>query len=135
MISLGFLLEFTDPQRGSLEKNCGRIWGLSEECRETPGAWRVRFPGGRTGAMRSFSQVIDDLELKDLPLHGGDFTWARGPRNQRMARLDRFLISDEWKNYFGTVNHKILPKPLSDHFPILLTSGGSIVRGPLPFLF
>ena len=26
--------------------------------------------------MRSFSQVIDDLELKDLPLHGGDFTWA-----------------------------------------------------------
>ena len=52
-----------------------------------------------------------------------------------MTRLDRFLISDEWENYFGTVNQKILPKPLSDHFPILLTGGGSIVRGPLLFRF
>ena len=39
MTSLGFLLEFTDPQKGSLGKNCGRIWGLLEECGETPGAW------------------------------------------------------------------------------------------------
>ena len=28
-----------------------------------------------------------------------------------------------------------MPKPLSDHFPILLTGGGSIVRGPLLFRF
>ena len=52
-----------------------------------------------------------------------------------MARFDRFLISDEWENYFDTVNHKILPKPLSDDFSILLIGDGSIVRGPLPFLF
>ena len=80
-------------------------------------------------------KVIDDLELKDLALHGGDFTWAEGPGNQRMVRLDKFLISDEWENYFGTVNKKNLPKPFSNNFLILLTGGGSIVRGPLPFRF
>ena len=42
----------------------------------------LRFPRERNRegrwmrAMRSFSHVIDDLELKDLPLHGGDFTWV-----------------------------------------------------------
>ena len=56
----------------------------------------VRFPrdrnrvGSLTGPMRRFSQVIDDLELKDLALQGGDFTWKGGLDNQRMVRLDRF---------------------------------------------
>ena len=47
------------------------------------------------GDMRRFFQVIDDLVLKDLPLKGGRFTWINGPGNQRMARLDRFLVSDD----------------------------------------
>ena len=42
--------------------------------------------------MRRFSRIIDDLELKDLPLQGGDFTWVGSPGNQRMARLDKFFI-------------------------------------------
>ena len=45
--------------------------------------------------MRRFSQFIDDLELKDLPLLGGVYTGVEGLENQRMARLDRFLISDD----------------------------------------
>ena len=85
--------------------------------------------------MRRFSQIIDDLELKDPPQLGGEYTWAGGPGNQRMARLDMFLISDDWEAYFRNVNQSILPKTLSDHFLILLTSGGSLVRGPIPFRF
>ena len=30
--------------------------------------------GRISGSMRRFPQVIDELELKDLPLHGGPFT-------------------------------------------------------------
>ena len=49
----------------------------------------VRFSGERnregsiTGPMRRFSQVIDDLELKDLVLHGGIFMWKEGLGKQR----------------------------------------------------
>ena len=85
--------------------------------------------------MRRSSQVIDDLELKDLPLKGGCFTWTGGPRNLRMARLDRFLVSNDWENYFGNVLQSILPNPLSNHFPILLVGGEITVRGPIHFHF
>ena len=73
--------------------------------------------------------------MKDLPLHGGAFTWAGGPGNQRLARLDRFLIYDDWENYFESVDQRIMPKPLLDYFPILLIAGDSLVRRPMPFRF
>ena len=101
----------------------------------------LRFPGERNregrwmGAMRRFSQIIDELKLKDLPLQGGVFTWTGGPGNQRMARLDRFLISGDWENYFGNATQSTLPRPLSNHFQILLIGGGSLVRGPTLFRF
>ena len=59
--------------------------------------------GRWTGAMRRFTQVIKDLDLKDLPLKGGCYTWVRGPGNQIMSKLDRFLVSDDWEVHFGNV--------------------------------
>ena len=50
-----------------------------------------------------------------------------------MARLDIFLITYDWENYFKNATQSTLPRPLSDHFPILLIGGGSLVRGPTPF--
>ena len=70
--------------------------------------------------MRRFSQIIDELELKGVPLQGDTFMWRRGPNNQRMARLDRFLIFDEWEAHFGGVVQSMMPRPTSDHFHILL---------------
>ena len=32
--------------------------------------------------MRRFAQVMNDLELIDLPLQGGSFTWSGGLQNQ-----------------------------------------------------
>ena len=52
-----------------------------------------------------------------------------------MARLDRFLVSKEWDNYFSGVIQSILPKPNSDHSLILLDGGGRHNRGPMPFRF
>ena len=106
MIFIRFLRLFKDPQKREARE---RLW---EDLEAIKGMWEdpwyiggdfnvLRFPGkknrgGRwTGAMRRFSQIIDELELKDMPLQGGVFTWTGGPGNQRMARLDRFLITDD----------------------------------------
>ena len=84
--------------------------------------------------MRRFAHIIDDLGLVDLPLQGGAFTWSGGLNNQSWARLDRFLVSPSWLDKFSGVIQRRLPRPVSDHFPILL-EGGGLRRGPSPFRF
>ena len=90
--------------------------------------------GRVTSVMRRFAQVMDDLELVDLPLQGGSFTWSGGLHNQAWARLDRFMASPSWLDQFSNVSQKRLPRPISDHFPILIEGGGRR-RGPSPFRF
>ena len=78
--------------------------------------------------------MIDDFELVDLPLLGGNFTWSRGSQNHYQARLDRFLVSQDWLDHVAKVEQLKLPKPTSDHALILLECGG-VRKGPTPFRF
>ncbi|RVW86319.1 Transposon TX1 uncharacterized 149 kDa protein [Vitis vinifera] len=100
----------------------------------------IRFPsersrGGRlTQAMRRFSEVVEELELRDLPLQGGVFTWCGGLNNRSKSRIDRFFISEDWETHFQGAIQTVLAKPISDHTPILL-DGGGMRRGPTPFRF
>ena len=61
----------------------------------------VRFPSKRsregrlTSSMRRFTEVVEELALKDLPLHGGSFMWSGGLNGLSRSRLDRFLISED----------------------------------------
>ena len=90
--------------------------------------------GGLTHPMRRFTEVVNELGLRDLPLQGGPFTWRGGNGNQCMSRLDRFLVSGDWESQFSNVNQRTLPRPVSDHCPVLLDSEG-IKSGPSPFRF
>ncbi|RVW65252.1 putative ribonuclease H protein [Vitis vinifera] len=90
--------------------------------------------GRVTPAMRRFVQVLDDLELIDLPIQGGSFTWSGGLYNQAWARLDRFVVSPRSLDQFSNVTQKRLSRPISDHFPITIEGGGKR-RGPSPFRF
>ncbi|RVX06893.1 hypothetical protein CK203_015021 [Vitis vinifera] len=67
-------------------------------------------------------------------LKRGPYTWSGGLNGQSRSRLDRFLISEDWKNHFSGMSQCTLPRPVSDHFPILL-DGGGVRRGPIPFRF
>ena len=84
--------------------------------------------------MRRFAQIIDDLGLVDLPLQGGSFNWNEGLNNQSWARLDRFLATPSWFDQYNRVSQRRLPRPTSDHFPVLLEWGG-LRKGPFPFKF
>ena len=90
--------------------------------------------GRISSAMKRFAQVVDELELLDLPLQGGVFSQSGGRNDQSQARLDRYLVTQNWLDKFCGVVQSRLPRPISDHFPILLKSGG-LRRGPSPFRF
>ena len=116
----------------------GAIKGLWDEPWSVGGDFNsIRFPGERryghnlTAGMRRFSEVIEELNLKDLPSPGGQFTWFGGLNSQAASRLDRFLINNEWEDHFLGVFQSTLPKIASNRCPILL-EGKGIKKARLP---
>ena len=43
--------------------------------------------------MEKFSEFIEDLNLIDLSLEEGSFTWSSGIEQSSLSRIDRVLVS------------------------------------------
>ena len=84
--------------------------------------------------MRRFSKVVEELELRDLSLQGGLFTWSGGINNRLKSRIDLFLVSEDWEAHFQGAIQVVLARPVSNHSPILF-DGEGMRRGPTPFRF
>lgn len=65
--------------------------------------------------MNLFNGLIDDCGLIDLPLSNGKFTWSNGRDGVVCSRIDRFLLSQKWVDYFSNPRQALGPKFTSDH--------------------
>ena len=66
----------------------------------------------------------------DIPIVGGSFTWSN---RCTWSKIDLFLLSEEWEEYFPDISQRQLPRLLSDH--ILLLDCRVERRGSRPFRF
>lgn len=67
-----------------------------------------------------FNTLINFDELREIIMSGGLFTWSNNPI---LEKLDRILVSKEWEEAFPNVIVKNLPREVSDHNPLIISSG------------
>ena len=69
-----------------------------------------------------FNSIIDAYELIDIHMKGGKYTWPNNQNPPTLERLDRFLISKNWEDLFPTAFVYKLPREISDHNPLIISS-------------
>ena len=70
--------------------------------------------------MGRFRRLINELELKELPLQGRKFTWSNQQESPTLVKLDRVFCSSEWENLFPNCLLQSGASDGSDHCPLLL---------------
>lgn len=72
--------------------------------------------------MTMFTDLLNTLELIDIPLGNQSFTWSNMQKCPTLAKLDRFLVSTEWDHLFPLSKAIVLPRITLDYTPILLST-------------
>ncbi|WVZ54663.1 hypothetical protein U9M48_005428, partial [Paspalum notatum var. saurae] len=71
--------------------------------------------------MGSFKALLDELELKEIHLHGRKFTWTSQTANPTMTKIDHLFCTREWEQLHPECYLQALSSSASDHCPFLLT--------------
>lgn len=70
--------------------------------------------------MGRFRKLIEDLALKEIPLHGRKYTWSNQQDAPTLVKLDRVLCSVDWEDLFPNCLLQSMATEDSDHCPLLL---------------
>ena len=84
---------------------------------------------------RLFNSLIGFYELSEIVMTGGLFTWSNNQEDPTLEKLDRVLVSKDWEDMFPTVMVKRLPREISNHNPLVISSGLQKPRNPIQFKF
>jgi hypothetical protein len=76
-------------------------------------------------AVDAFNATIDAALLHELPLLDRRFTWSNHRDIPTPVRLYRAFINAEWGSALFNSRLETLPRPISDHVPLLVTTSSS----------
>jgi hypothetical protein len=72
--------------------------------------------------MAAFRKSINNLQLKDLYLHGRRYTWSNEKNAATMVKLDRVLFNQDWDAMFPNCILQAVSSEMSDECPMLLST-------------
>lgn len=81
-----------------------------------------------------FHEWISVFSLIDLPVRNLHQTWSNFRENASCGKIDRFFVSPEWLEKVPNTHSKGLPRPVSDHVPLMVDINHPI-EGLFPFRF
>jgi exonuclease III len=88
---------------------------------------RYSFERNKAGGVQRFSGLFNTLinfhELREIVMSGEAFTWSKNQDDPLLEKLDRILISKDWEDIFPHAMVRKLPREVSDHNPLILSSG------------
>ncbi|XP_073311016.1 uncharacterized protein [Primulina huaijiensis] len=119
---------------GGLSSICGERWCLGGDFNVVRNTREKMNSNSNTTSMLCFDKLIGELGLYDPPLLNAKYTWSNLRDDPICCRLDRFLISNGWMDFFPHFRQMVLPRITSDHYPVILDTTKS-KWGPTPFRF
>jgi endonuclease/exonuclease/phosphatase family metal-dependent hydrolase len=72
--------------------------------------------------MSTFRATLEALEVKELQLHGRQFTWTCDTANPTQTKIDHVFSTKEWELTNPNCYLQTLGSLMSDHCPMILTS-------------
>jgi hypothetical protein len=76
--------------------------------------------------MARFRSFVQELELKDLYMHGRRFTWSSEREVPTLTRIDRGLVSIDWDLQNPDAILQALSSLISDHAPLHLAFNATL---------
>ncbi|WVZ97093.1 hypothetical protein U9M48_042654, partial [Paspalum notatum var. saurae] len=67
-----------------------------------------------------FNSVIQNYELVEIDMPGGQYTWSNNQEHPTLVKLDKVLMSKQWEIAFPQVLMQKLPREVSDHNPLII---------------
>jgi hypothetical protein len=82
-------------------------------------------PGGNFRHSDTFNNLIHFYELRELLMFGGLYTRSNNQDIPTLEKLDIILVFKEWEDLFPNTLVKKLPREVSDHNPLILSTASS----------
>jgi hypothetical protein len=67
-----------------------------------------------------FNFIINNCEMREIDMFGGQFTWSNNQAVPTLEKLDRFIVNREWELLFPLTTVHKLTREVSDHSPIII---------------
>jgi hypothetical protein len=71
--------------------------------------------------MGRFRRLVNDLDLKEVPLLGRRYTWSNERETPTLIKLDRVLCTTDWEELYLDCILQSQATKISDHCPLLLS--------------
>jgi hypothetical protein len=82
-----------------------------------------------------FNWIINSYELREIEMSGRKYTWSNNQADPTLEKLDRILVNSKWEASFPLSTLRKIPRFISDHNPLVLSTETEQVKKSKPSVF